>query len=134
MSSHIIAGEFQSDKYPTTPRGKVPLSVKDKAAQDLLWAYAKRHRMRDAQFSDDLEACLLAAGYVPAQPGTVELESLMDRITDLPAGALGYVSQTVAPYKLDLITLALYGLRNTLEILKEAEQAAKLRRENGDAQ
>lgn len=29
MGSHLIDGEFQSDKYPTCPRGKVPLSVKD---------------------------------------------------------------------------------------------------------
>lgn len=35
MGSHIIDGEFQSDKYPTTPRGKVPLSVRDVTAQDL---------------------------------------------------------------------------------------------------
>lgn len=27
MGEHIINGEFQSDKYPTCPRGKVPLSV-----------------------------------------------------------------------------------------------------------
>lgn len=25
MASHIINGEFQSDKYPTCPPGKVPL-------------------------------------------------------------------------------------------------------------
>ena len=41
MGSHINEkGEFQSDKYPTCPPGKVPLSVKDKMAQDLLWIYA----------------------------------------------------------------------------------------------
>lgn len=62
-SSHIVEGEFQSDKYPTTPRGKVPLSVKDKSAQDLLWEYAQRWRKVDAKFSEDLEAALLAAGY-----------------------------------------------------------------------
>jgi hypothetical protein len=32
---HIVGGEFQSDKYPACPRGKVPLSTKDKTAQDL---------------------------------------------------------------------------------------------------
>src|SRR5260221_5796435 len=62
MGSHIIDGEFQSDKYPTTPRGKVPLSVKDKSAQDLLWEYAQRRRAVDAEFADDLEAVLKAAG------------------------------------------------------------------------
>lgn len=66
MGSHIIDGEFQSDKYPTCPRGKVPLSVKDESAQDLLWEYAKRRREVDAEFSADLEAALRAAGYVPS--------------------------------------------------------------------
>ena len=63
MGAHLIEGEFQSDKYPTTPRGKVPLSVKDATAQDLLWEYAQRRRVVDAEFSDDLEAALRAVGY-----------------------------------------------------------------------
>lgn len=63
MGTHIIEGEFQSDKYPTTPRGKVPLSVKDKTAQDLLRTYAQRRRTVDAEFSDDLESALAAAGH-----------------------------------------------------------------------
>lgn len=66
MGEHLIDGEFQSDKYPTTPRGKVPLSVKDTTAQDLLWEYAQRRRPVDASFSADLEAALLAAGYAPS--------------------------------------------------------------------
>lgn len=65
MGAHIINGEFQSDKYPTCPAGKVPLSVKDKTAQDLLWEYAQRRRAVDAEFSDDLETALTAAGYCP---------------------------------------------------------------------
>jgi hypothetical protein len=69
MSAHLIEGEFQSDKYPTTPRGKVPLSCKDPDAQDLLWEYAQRHRARDAEFSRDLEQALRNAGYVPPEPG-----------------------------------------------------------------
>lgn len=64
MGSHLIDGEFQSDKYPTTPRGKVPLSVRDTTAQDLLWEYAQRRRSVDAEFADDLESALRAAGYV----------------------------------------------------------------------
>lgn len=68
MGEHLIDGEFQSDKYPTCQRGKVPLSVKDKTAQDLLWEYAQRRRAVDASFSDDLEAALKIAGYVP-HPG-----------------------------------------------------------------
>lgn len=63
MGSHIVDGEFQSDKYPTCPRGKVPLSVKDPTAQDLLWQYAQRRRLVDTEFADDLEAALRAAGY-----------------------------------------------------------------------
>lgn len=63
MGAHLVDGEFQSDKYPTTPRGKVPLNVRDKTAQDLLWEYAQRRRPVDAEFSDDLEASLRAAGF-----------------------------------------------------------------------
>lgn len=67
MGAHIVNGQFQSDKYPTTPPGKVPLSVKDPTAQDLLWAYAQRRREVDAEFSEDLETALKAAGFVPAK-------------------------------------------------------------------
>lgn len=62
MGAHIVNGQFQSDKYPTTPPGKVPLSVKDKTAQDLLWIYAQRRREVDAEFADDLEQALVDAG------------------------------------------------------------------------
>lgn len=65
MGAHIVNGQFQSDKYPTCPPGKVPLSVKDPTAQDLLWEYAQRRREVDAEFSDDLEAALKAAGFEP---------------------------------------------------------------------
>lgn len=66
--THLIDGEFQSDKYPTTPRGKVPLSVKDRSAQDLLWEYAQRRRGVDAEFSRDLETALRAVGYETPHP------------------------------------------------------------------
>jgi hypothetical protein len=65
MAEHLIDGEFQSDKYPTCPRGKVPLSCKDVTAQDLLWEYAQRHRPVDGPFADDLESALMLAGYEP---------------------------------------------------------------------
>lgn len=65
VGSHIVNGEFQSDKYPGCPAGKVPLSVKDRTAQPFLWAYAQVRRSVDAEFSDDLEAALRNAGYVP---------------------------------------------------------------------
>jgi hypothetical protein len=56
-------GLFQSDKYPACPPGKVPLSTKDPMAQDLLWQYAQRRRVVDAEFSADLEECLKRDGY-----------------------------------------------------------------------
>lgn len=68
MGAHLIDGEFQSDKYPTCPRGKVPLSTKDPTAQDLLWTYAQRRRSVDAEFSADLEAALIAKGFIPMTP------------------------------------------------------------------
>jgi hypothetical protein len=64
MGAHLKGGTFQSDKYPTCPAGKVPLSVKDPSAQDLLWEYAQRHRAKDPEFSSDLEEALKLAGYV----------------------------------------------------------------------
>jgi len=67
---HLIGGEFQSDKYPTCPRGKVPLSCKDKTAQPYLWAYAQVHRAVDPQFSDDLELALRRHGYKPPSQDT----------------------------------------------------------------
>jgi hypothetical protein len=66
MGSHIDKNdEFQSDKYPTCPAGKVPLSVKDPMAQDLLWEYAQRRRKVDLEFSVDLEDALVAKGFKP---------------------------------------------------------------------
>ncbi len=65
MGAHLIDGEFQSDKYPTCPRGKIPLSAKDPTAQDLLWEYAQRRRSVDAEFSSDLETALTSAGFTP---------------------------------------------------------------------
>lgn len=60
---HLINGDFQSDKYPTTPLGKVPLSTKDPMAQDLLAEYARRRRAVDADFSDAVEIALAGHGY-----------------------------------------------------------------------
>lgn len=73
--THINAdGKFQSDKYPTCPPGKVPLSVEDKSAQDLLWQYAQRRRSVDAEFANDLETCLRAAGYVPVDKPFLDVQ------------------------------------------------------------
>jgi hypothetical protein len=66
MGSHLNAErQFQSDKYPTCPAGKVPLSVKDPMAQDLLWTYAQRRHAVDVEFAQDLETALLEAGFQP---------------------------------------------------------------------
>lgn len=72
MGAHLINGEFQSDKYPTCPAGKVPLSTKDKTAQDLLWVYAQRRRAVDPEFADDLEAALRAKGFEPGDVIVIE--------------------------------------------------------------
>ena len=83
MGAHLIDGEFQSDKYPTCLRGKVPLSVKDPTAQDLLWQYAQRRREVDAEFSDDLEEALLAAGYNGGKRPFARLND-PDRVAAMP--------------------------------------------------
>jgi len=65
-SEHINAdGKFQSDKYPTCPAGKVPLSTGDPMAQDLLREYARRRESVDKKFSEDLLVCLERDGYEP---------------------------------------------------------------------
>lgn len=91
MGSHLIDGEFQSDKYPTTPRGKVPLSVKDKAAQQLLWEYAERRRPVDAEFSADLEEALKLAGFDGKNAVTIDF---MERSAKAAIRALRGLEQT----------------------------------------
>ena len=65
-----VSGKFQSDRYPGCPTGKVPLSIKDPLAQDLLWEYARRHeaghKHDDSEFPKDLREALLNAGFTPA--------------------------------------------------------------------
>jgi hypothetical protein len=90
MGAHINdKGEFQSDKYPNCPAGKVPLSTKDPMAQDLLWAYAQRRRAVDEEFAADLETCLRADGYRPALPTPehVIVTTAMGRFVRSPTGA-----------------------------------------------
>jgi len=53
-----VTNEFQSDKYPWCPAGFVPLKVTDPMARDSLWDYARRRRVVDREFSDDLEEAL----------------------------------------------------------------------------
>lgn len=96
---HIVGGKFQSDKYPTCPAGKVPLSVTDPTAQDLLWVYAHRRRAVDPQFADDLQACLKAAGF------TVETDIMRMGIVGVLKRALVIAEDTVGGYR-DNSTLA----------------------------
>ncbi len=70
MGAHLIDGEFQSDKYPTCPRGNVPLSTKDPAAQDLIYLYAQRRRVgshgsreADVVFADDAIKAVRLKGF-----------------------------------------------------------------------
>ena len=65
MGTHIIDGQFQSDKFPDCPRGLVPFKVTDTMAQDLLWEYANRRGSIDTEFADDLQRVLRDAGYDP---------------------------------------------------------------------
>lgn len=60
---HLIAGDFQSDKYPWSHPGFVPLKTSDAMAQDLLAEYARRRRVVDPEFSDGLEAALRGHGF-----------------------------------------------------------------------
>jgi len=63
MGAHLIKGKFKSDKYPWCKPGFVPLKLTDKTAWKPLWNYAQTRRFVDAEFSDDLEAALLNAGF-----------------------------------------------------------------------
>jgi hypothetical protein len=83
MGDHLVEVDgvltFQSDKYPTCPPGKVPLSVKDKDAQPFLWAYAEIHEKRDPEFSADVKLALINAGY---KPGKSVIERMNILLTD----------------------------------------------------
>lgn len=58
MGHHLVHGEFKSDKYPWCKTGFVPLKLTDVDAQVALKPYAKFHRYRDPEFSDDLEEAI----------------------------------------------------------------------------
>ena len=63
MGEHLIDGEFQSDKYPWSKPGFVPLKLTDPMAQSLLWDYAARRSVVDPEFSWDLCEALRLKGY-----------------------------------------------------------------------
>lgn len=140
MSNHIIDGEFQSDKYPTTPRGKVPLSVKDPTAQDLLWEYAQRRRSVDAEFSDDLQTALVAAGYLPAARDAERVRSVVSEAvkswvanhtpsaTDAERMVLGEVMATA------IATRAADRLAGPLPVRPSADHVLRIVRDAFDAE
>ena len=131
MGAHLIDGEFQSDKYPTTPRGKVPLSVKDVTAQDLLWAYAKRRRAVDSEFSDDLEAALLAAGFNPERGhfdkvAAKEFSALVLRY-EAPVGrALKSCVTRTREHLWHWVTCVIWQAITVAGVVRQAESAAYL--------
>lgn len=84
MGAHINEkGQWQSDKFPTTPADCVPLRVTDKTAQDLLWKYAQRRRKVDTEFSDDLEARLKTVGFEPSETENAELAALRALVIEI---------------------------------------------------
>ncbi len=92
MRSHIDnSGRFQSDKYPSCPPDKVPLSVKDPTAQDLLAEYARRRRPVDAEFSADLEYRLHTVGYQPRSSADVALMRGLRDNAETQLAAVGHL-------------------------------------------
>lgn len=84
MGAHITTGgQFQSDKYPTCPPGKVPLSVRDATAQDLLWEYAQRRESVDAEFSQDLRLALVQEGYAAPEQAVYRFDAYFGRMGSL---------------------------------------------------
>lgn len=67
MGDHLIDGEFQSDKYPWSHRGFVPLKLTDLIAQPVLWLYAVMRESVDHEFADDLREGLRLQGYEPSE-------------------------------------------------------------------
>ena len=63
MGAHLINGEFQSDKYPWSPPGFVPLKLTDPMAQPLLWRYAHERLSVDEEFGKDLIEALVRKGF-----------------------------------------------------------------------
>lgn len=102
-------------------RLSVELSLRDKRTQDLLWQYAARCRMVDPVFSREVQDALTQQGFTLATPKAQEFTDLMEKLAYLPDGALGYAHSPVPPYKVDIIPLAILGLRHAIEVIKRTE-------------
>lgn len=120
MGAHLVNGKFQSDKYPSCPAGKVPLSTADASAQDLLYTYAQRRRVVDPEFSDDLGAALAADGFVPGLDERMSLRSIADEIWAIAKEM--DVGDT--PRALKALSSKLHGLAN--ESVRPRERIAQL--------
>jgi hypothetical protein len=116
-----------SDVYDFDAKtGTVPVSVSDKRAQDLLWNLSKRVQPVDPAFARQVQDALKASGYVHGKgPGLAKLDALMDTLMELPDGALGTITQPVAPYKQDLIPIVMHGLRLHMETVKAQMEKPK---------
>jgi hypothetical protein len=66
MGDHIVDAQWDLAAGAGRIFVGLKFTVHNVTAQDLLWEYAQRRRAVDAGFSEDLETCLRAAGYVPA--------------------------------------------------------------------
>lgn len=128
---HLIDGEFQSDKYPTCPRGKVPLSTKDPTAQDLLWQYAQRRRGVDHEFAEDLETALRLKGFKPWQDRPTPEDDAIDAAHplktgrhDLYAEAMRLVGDRHSKYRLvDLVNWLLSRISNQAQATPAPSEA-----------
>jgi hypothetical protein len=121
MGAHLIDNEFQSDKYPTTPRGLVPLKCSDVDAQDLLWEYATRHRHRDLDFSEDLMVALQHGGLDPFR-----IYMAMERrvIVGLTVGAWRILARCVQDERDDLLDEAIEALKAAIDGLSKFRSLA----------
>lgn len=63
MGSHLIDGEFKSDKYDWCPPGFLALKLSDRFAQPLIWQYANQREIDDKELAQDLKAALALKGY-----------------------------------------------------------------------
>jgi hypothetical protein len=108
MGTHLIDGDFQSDKYPMTPRGCVPLKCSDVSAQDLLFEYAQRRRAVDAEFSADLEQALRNKSFdLPAWA----LREAMPSVCGACLRRLGCEEKSVARFHRGIWYCALCGVQ-----------------------
>jgi len=118
MGSHTNKdGQFQSDKYPSCPPGKFPLSFTDVKAQPLIWWYSEI--TQDEELANDLKKCLLAVGYEVPEQRTAEQQRW-----DLLAIALGY--NELARRDSDFQTKVWFRLQRELVLVEYARLGGEM--------